>query len=180
MTQAICLRCSESKHGALTRCFKCGFDPKTPEEKARSLVLSDHYMDATSLENAAKAIKAGEATPMPGDLIAGYAKTIETTPEPRAVGRFIVGCLLGVVAVGTAVLAAIGAFIGGRWITGVHRLGSGAGLFYLMAFWSSVCFFSEGRENEERARKKRWVLLNALPVAAAVAALIYFAAQGKF
>ena len=149
------------------------------EERARSIALSSHHLDATSLENAAKAIQAGETIPIPDDLIAGYGETIAKTPEPRAASRFIVGCLLGVVAVGTAIVAAIGAFIGGRWITGLYRLGAGVGFFYLMAFWSGVCLYLEESEKEERARMKRWLLLNALPVAAVVAGLVYFGAQGK-
>lgn len=180
MTQAVCLKCGESKIGALTPCFNCGFDPKTPEDKARSIVLSSHHMDATSLQNAAKAIQAGETIPIPEDLISGYATTIETTPEPRGAGRFVVGCLLGIGAVGTSLVGAISAFIGGRGITGVYRLGAAVGFFYLTAFWSGVCFLLEERENEKRARKKRWVLLNALPVAAVVAALVYLAAEGRF
>jgi hypothetical protein len=180
VTQAICLKCGESKIGALTPCFKCGFDPKTPEDKARSIVLSSHHMDATSLENAAKAIQAGETIPIPDDLLAGYAETIATTPEPRGAGWFVVGCLLSIGVVGTAFVASIVAFVGGRWVTGLYRLGAAMGFVYLMAFWSNVFFLWEQREYEGRDRKKRWVLLNALPVAGVVAALIYFAVQRRF
>lgn len=179
VTQAICLKCGASKIGALTPCLKCWFDPATPEEKARSIVLSSHHMDTTSLENAAKAIQAGDTIPIPEDLVSSYATTIDTTSEPRP-GRFVVGCLLGIGAVGTSLVGAISAFIGGRGITGVYRLGAAVGFFYLTAFWSGVCFLLEERENEKRARKKRWVLLNALPVAAVVAALVYLAAEGRF
>lgn len=180
MTQAICLRCGESKMGALTQCFNCSFDPKSPEEKARSIVLSDHHMNATSLENAAKAIQAGEAIPIPDDLIASYVKTIETTPDPRGAGCFAAGFLLSLGVLGTAAVASVVAFIGGRWITGLYRLGAGAGLAYVMQFCLQVFFLWERREYEGRDRKRRWVLLNALPVATVVAALVYFACQGRF
>ena len=50
MSRAICLCCQAQKKGALTPCLKCGFDPQTPEEQARSLMLSDHDLGETSLE----------------------------------------------------------------------------------------------------------------------------------
>jgi hypothetical protein len=179
MTQAICMRCGARKIGALTPCPECRFDPATPEEKARSIVLSDHHLDPLSLENAAKAIRAGEEIPIPEDLLAGYAQTIATTPDPRGVGCFMVLLVGGIFATGIALVAAVVAFVGGRWITGLHRVGAGLAVVYVGAFCAELCFLLEQQDFEGRDRKKRWVLLNALPVAAVTAWLVVSIVKGR-
>ena len=50
MSRAICICCHAQKKGALTPCLKCGFDPQTLEDQARSLMLSDHNLGETSPE----------------------------------------------------------------------------------------------------------------------------------
>lgn len=180
MTQAICLKCGASKHGALTPCLKCRFDPTTPEEKAKSILLSSHHMDATSLENAAEAIRAGGTIPIPQDLIDSYAKTVEATPQPRGFGWFLLGCLGGGVIVGVGVLSAIGAAIAGRWSVALYRVGAALGVMYVLGYLSQIYFLWEDNLADLRRRRVRFLLYNALPVAAVVAGLVYLACQGRF
>jgi predicted ATP-dependent serine protease len=43
MTLSICIICGTEKKRPIDKCTKCGFEPKTDEEKAKSLMLSTAY-----------------------------------------------------------------------------------------------------------------------------------------
>lgn len=43
MTFAICIVCGTEKKRPIDKCTKCGFKPKSDEEKAKSLMLSTAY-----------------------------------------------------------------------------------------------------------------------------------------
>lgn len=60
MTVAICLNCGARKFGALVPCMACGFEPKDEEEKAKSVLLSDHNLSAADLGNVSERIKSGQ------------------------------------------------------------------------------------------------------------------------
>jgi hypothetical protein len=43
MSLAICINCGYAKQSPIAKCKNCGFQPKTDEEKAKSLILSLNY-----------------------------------------------------------------------------------------------------------------------------------------
>lgn len=47
------------KHGALTRCHKCGHVPTTLEDKAKHAMTSDHCLSHTELDNISAKIRSG-------------------------------------------------------------------------------------------------------------------------
>jgi hypothetical protein len=50
MTIAVCYMCGELKFGAFNSCGKCGGSPKTEDDFALSLAMTDHYFDKPTLE----------------------------------------------------------------------------------------------------------------------------------
>ena len=60
MTTALCLNCGELKFGAFLPCSKCGHEPVDPEDRAKHLLVSDHYISPEDLEEIGSRIRAGE------------------------------------------------------------------------------------------------------------------------
>ena len=50
MTLAVCFKCGSQKVGAFCPCPDCGQEPKTEDELAVSMVMTDHYFDQASLD----------------------------------------------------------------------------------------------------------------------------------
>lgn len=50
MTQAVCFKCGEMKHGAFTDCPHCGGRPVTDDELVLSLAMTDHYFDLATMK----------------------------------------------------------------------------------------------------------------------------------
>ncbi len=50
MTIAVCLNCGAMKFGAYTTCQSCGYLPESAEDKAKHLMLTDHYHTRQKLE----------------------------------------------------------------------------------------------------------------------------------
>jgi hypothetical protein len=73
MTVAICLRCGRRKHGALTPCPACDFEPRSPEDQAKATLLSDHFLGEQELVAAGARIEHGE----------------EPELDPRALEQFV-------------------------------------------------------------------------------------------
>jgi hypothetical protein len=80
VTLAICLRCGYPKVGAWTICQRCHFQPQTKDDLAKSVLLSDHYRDADSLENITKLIESGGSVPFDQNDIEVLKSTIEANP----------------------------------------------------------------------------------------------------
>lgn len=59
MTRAVCVLCGAPKFGALVTCQSCGQRPTDPEDLILSMALTDHLVDAETLESAAQSIQAG-------------------------------------------------------------------------------------------------------------------------
>ncbi len=59
MTIAICVKCGEFKFGAFAPCPKCLALPKSEDEHALSLMLTDHFLDQPTLETMGVEIKRG-------------------------------------------------------------------------------------------------------------------------
>ena len=60
MTLAVCFKCGEFKFGSYTECESCGQKPKTEEELAASMAMTDHFFKPEALGQMAKRLKAGE------------------------------------------------------------------------------------------------------------------------
>jgi hypothetical protein len=61
MTIAVCFKCGSFKFGSLCSCDNCLAVPISENEIARSLVMSDHYFDQTTLEEIGGRIASGRA-----------------------------------------------------------------------------------------------------------------------
>ena len=75
MTLAICIRCGARKHGALTLCPRCKFNPEADEDRARAMILTDHWHSPDALAGFAQQIEAGENVSYPQELLANYTQT---------------------------------------------------------------------------------------------------------
>ena len=69
MTVAVCWKCGEMKRGAFNPCPKCKAAPRSEDDLAVSLAMSDHYFDKPKLEL------------MGADIAAG--KPLQLAPETR-------------------------------------------------------------------------------------------------
>jgi hypothetical protein len=77
MTMATCLRCGASKWGALAPCAACKFLPESSEDKAKSVILSDHHLSVEELRAVGERIRAGQSVEFPADLVAGYKAGVD-------------------------------------------------------------------------------------------------------
>ncbi|MBI4828542.1 MAG: hypothetical protein HY804_07000 [Nitrospinae bacterium] len=60
MTIAICRKCGEEKFGSFNPCPECGFFPRTDDDLAWSLAVSDRHFSKETLDEIATAVKAGD------------------------------------------------------------------------------------------------------------------------
>ena len=64
MTQAVCWKCGEPKHGAVTRCERCQSVPRTDDELALSLAfITDRYYAPADLAEITARLHAGKMPP---------------------------------------------------------------------------------------------------------------------
>lgn len=106
MTVAVCIKCGAMKTGALSPCDQCGFDPHSDEDKARSVVLSDHHFPDEELARISERIKAGQPVAWPEEAVQRHIESFRENPNIGGASTlFRIGCL----AVAIAVIAAIAA-----------------------------------------------------------------------
>jgi len=91
MTLAVCTRCGAGKVGAFSACPGCGFDPETPEDKAKALLWSDHNLPPDRLESIRRSVQAGDPPPFDEAACAELAELIRRHPD---VLKMPVGCVL--------------------------------------------------------------------------------------
>ncbi len=77
MTVAVCTKCGVIKHGALTPCLKCQFDPELNEEKAKAMILTDHFLCKEELEKISKRIQNDQPVTYPDDIVQEYIQVLE-------------------------------------------------------------------------------------------------------
>jgi hypothetical protein len=78
VSSAICVRCGELKPAALGKCVRCGFLPSSPEDQARSLMLSRQFdagetvigLQPQDLHTVATRIQSGEPFHFDPDVLA--------------------------------------------------------------------------------------------------------------
>lgn len=108
MTLAVCIQCGAMKLGALTPCLECQFDPQENEDKAKAMVLTDHFLPKHELETISKRIKADQPVTYPQDMIDEYIKAFEDNPN---IDKFPLSAKIGCIAVVVATVALIVWFI---------------------------------------------------------------------
>ena len=117
MTMAICMKCGGRKVGALSQCGHCGFEPEQPQDRAKSLLLSDHNLSPTELQDASGRIERGERISFDDAALRKLATGLVFV-QPK--------CILGVrktswIALGIAI--AIGVLVGTCFTTLFRLLG---------------------------------------------------------
>jgi len=83
MTQAVCLNCGAMKVGAFTQCPECGYYPKTVEEKAKHLILTDWYFNQEALDGYAQRIKAGKKLEFSPETLSSFVEYVKTGKFPE-------------------------------------------------------------------------------------------------
>jgi hypothetical protein len=83
MTQALCLKCGAFKIGAFTPCHECGFSPKTVEDKAKGMIMTDWHFNSEQLEEYSSRIKAGETLTFGEETLARFVTYIKTGKFPE-------------------------------------------------------------------------------------------------
>ena len=92
MTQAVCFSCGRIKHGAFSSCENCGKEPRTNDDLALSMALTDHYFSHEQLMQMGAKIKAGEKLDVNP---AQKAEIIDTIKTARNID--VLGNLLGII-----------------------------------------------------------------------------------
>ena len=87
------------KAGALTPCRECQFDPEENEDKAKSMLLTDHFLSETELEKICERIKVCEPVNYSRDLLDEYIKTFEENPD---IDKFPVSIKIGCISAAVA------------------------------------------------------------------------------
>ena len=81
MTVAVCYKCGEFKFGAFLPCKKCGTYPENEEDRALSLVITDHYFDQEKLEIISSELKSGKPAPIDPQEIKKLTEEIQQFPK---------------------------------------------------------------------------------------------------
>lgn len=76
MTVAICFKCGNFKKGAFNPCEKCNALPKSEEELALSIVITDHYFNQLNLEQLSVCIKNGGKPELSADVLRDWVEQI--------------------------------------------------------------------------------------------------------
>ena len=107
MTVAVCIECGAIKHGALNPCTECNFVPDDNEAKARSMIVTDHFLSRSDLDGTSERIRSGQPVTYPQQAVDDYIKMFEENPNmEREAGRFIYGCIAVIATLVVAIIAA--------------------------------------------------------------------------
>ncbi len=88
MTIAVCIKCGTMMHGTLKPCPNCQFDPELIEDKAKAMILSDHFLPKEDLEEIAERICNDQPVNYPDDAVKDYVQFFEKNPN---FGKMIIG-----------------------------------------------------------------------------------------
>ena len=81
MTVAVCIKCGAIKHGALTPCPDCRFTPEENEDKAKAMIVTDHFLSQADLEQIGERIKTGQPVKYPGEAVQEFIRQLEENPN---------------------------------------------------------------------------------------------------
>ena len=74
MTVGVCLKCGAMKVGAWSQCHKCNYDPVSPEDRAKHVMASSHYMTKEQLNQISERVKAGHELNFNDEQVNSYRK----------------------------------------------------------------------------------------------------------
>jgi hypothetical protein len=94
MTIAICIKCGTEKIGALTSCPDCGFEPHDNEDRAKAMVLTDHWLPPEELGRIGVRIQSGLPVDYPEEMVEDYIRELEENPPEKLVARRLGGCAM--------------------------------------------------------------------------------------
>src|ERR1700694_3992895 len=60
MSIAVCIACGEQKHGALAPCGRCGFEPSSPIDRAKSCMLTNLQLPTEEFSKVEALIRTGQ------------------------------------------------------------------------------------------------------------------------
>ena len=89
MTMAICFRCGATKFGGFALCEECGARPESDDDLITSLLLTDHYHDATALGDFAARIKRGERPEMRPETRQRLREELERLKRDKVFARLM-------------------------------------------------------------------------------------------
>jgi hypothetical protein len=108
VTIAVCIECGSIKHGALNPCTKCDYTPTDNESKARSMIVTDHFLSRSDLDGIAERIRNGQPITYPQEAVDDFIKMFEENPNIEGeAGRFIYGCFAVIGLVVIAIVIAV-------------------------------------------------------------------------
>lgn len=79
MTMAVCFKCGKTKFGAFVSCPECHAAPKSEDDLALSLAMTDHYFDMPTLEQMGAAVRDGKPPHLNPETRASLIETIRTS-----------------------------------------------------------------------------------------------------
>jgi hypothetical protein len=81
------------KFGAFNPCTACGYEPNSDEDKAKHLMVTDHYLSPEQLHELGERIKTGAPVNFKAEDIASFTKTIqEGKGSDFYTGVYVYGC----------------------------------------------------------------------------------------
>jgi len=80
MTTAVCFKCGAMKIGAFTPCKKCQAVPRTVDDLALAMAITDHYFDEKRLKNISLDIKNGKPVSLDAETKARLVASIKALP----------------------------------------------------------------------------------------------------
>jgi len=102
MTIAVCIRCGASKLGALTPCCFCQFEPGDNLDKARAMILTDHFLSADDLNGIGLRIQTGLPVNYPEEPVAEYVALFEKEAGNSSRGGFFIRAVSLILFLGVA------------------------------------------------------------------------------
>lgn len=100
MTVAVCIKCGATKIGAFVRCLSCGYVPTSEEDRAKSVLLSDHNLTNEDLGDVSKRIKSGLGVTFDETSLQQFVESVRIADQDRSFGvRSLACCTCAVVIV---------------------------------------------------------------------------------
>ena len=118
MTAAVCLKCGKMKMGAWTPCHSCGHRPSEPDDMAKAILATDHYLSRQDLKTISRRIRNHEPVAFDPEQVTEMVASIqserplvpghsESRPSKQAcviVAGLIIAVLAGIILFFMAVL----------------------------------------------------------------------------
>jgi hypothetical protein len=80
MTTAVCFKCGAMKIGAFTPCKKCQAVPRTVDDLATAMAITDHYFNEETLKIISLDIKSDKPVSLDAETKARLVESIKALP----------------------------------------------------------------------------------------------------